>query len=893
MPSTKRFFRFAVEALECRLTPTGSPFTQLTTQYITSLPRGGNSAYDYQPTVLHDPSDTLDLNSNGIPDRLYKMWWSGRYMPPDVDLAPSDLDTDDRIYHRYSENGVNWSAPQVVLKGSGGTNGAIDGDDHLVGSPSVMKVGNTYYMFYESMANWLTPLNHFNSAAKKDAWVTNTWVQYQQSNGFLNGPNANVATPDYDSSYVPRNGGKSDILGWAPQLRKAGTHPIYGMETTYYLPNGPKTNRQLTLNPPQDWTTPQNGEIRRSLNDEYINGQFVPQPLFWLYDDYAPGRVPVYQFWVPGTGQNPIFDTVASNDPNAVDVSGAVLPASNLIGYAIAKNQLAGPDAIGSMQNRVMMAKSTDGVNWVRFQGPARGGAVITPQYELSAWRGYDVTKAMSGQYPHDACLIDPNGPDVPSNWTQRRWNLNEFGYGSGQPAALERDGFLELYFKDTVTDYPLTACRVRIPIGQIESPAAWAAARAPGNPSLTQFAPYAEDIKWSPTYRRYFLAHVNVNTLKPNVVYSPFDPDPNYPPTFIYPLPSSPLLSQQAGSLGDLPTGTGRKSDWGGILSDGLGHIVDSLPGGMARIDFVYSAYSNGFDYFAMDLDISRITFMPELAEARGLVFDDLNGNSVRDLGEPPFPGVAVFRDANNDGAMNAGETWTTTDANGNYVFAGLPPAYSTLRVAPLLVNSSVWPSRTVANTAGEVFLGQDFALRSVAPPQVSQVVVNGGATQRSRVTGMSITFTEPVVLPPDPANAFVLRRNSDQQAVNVSVTVSGSTVHLAFVGGAVDHGSLADGRYTLTVLAGSVAGEGGNLDGDFNGLSGGDYVLVGSPTTAPKLFRLFGDQDGNGRVDAVDFLAFRNAFLTNSPMFDFDGNGTVDADDFLRFRVRFLQSV
>jgi hypothetical protein len=118
-----------------------------------------------------------------------------------------------------------------------------------------------------------------------------------------------------------------------------------------------------------------------------------------------------------------------------------------------------------------------------------------------------------------------------------------------------------------------------------------------------------------------------------------------------------------------------------------------------------------------------------------------------------------------------------------------------------------------------------------------------------------------------------------------------------LTFTGGAVDpsllnNPSLADGRYTLTVAAGQVGGPNGALDGDGNGAGGDNFALAGDPA-ANGLFRLFGDADGNGTVDALDLFRFRQVFgtttfFTLSP-FDFDGNGTVDALDLFQFRRRF----
>jgi len=182
-------------------------------------------------------------------------------------------------------------------------------------------------------------------------------------------------------------------------------------------------------------------------------------------------------------------------------------------------------------------------------------------------------------------------------------------------------------------------------------------------------------------------------------------------------------------------------------------------------------------------------------------------------------------------------------------------------------------------------------------APPTVSAVLVNQGANQRSRVTTVTVTFSQAVTLPGNPADAFTLvRQGGGSVTLAAAVDNSGPTtvVTLTFTGGAVNFGSLADGRYTLTVLASQVGNVNGALDGDGNLAGGDDFVLVGDPATAPRLFRLFGDNDGDGDVDAQDFGAFRGAFGGVSNLaFDFDNDGDVDAADFGQFRARFGSSV
>jgi len=148
-------------------------------------------------------------------------------------------------------------------------------------------------------------------------------------------------------------------------------------------------------------------------------------------------------------------------------------------------------------------------------------------------------------------------------------------------------------------------------------------------------------------------------------------------------------------------------------------------------------------------------------------------------------------------------------------------------------------------------------------------------------------ITFDNPLTLPANPANAFQLKRNSDNAIVSLNAAVSSNSVTLTFTAGPVNATSLADGRYTLTILAAQAP----NLDGNGDGLVGDNFVQVGDLTN--KLFRLFGDSNGDGIVNGTDFLQFRLSFLGTNPTFDFDGDGQVSGIDFLQFRLRFLQSI
>jgi hypothetical protein len=574
----RRDTRLACESLERRellTTVVETPFATLTADYLGgSVDRSDPFTGDAQPTILYDPQDTTDANGNGVPDRLFKMWWLGSYDGRSADLAPSHLHARDRIYFSSSEDGATWTQPRVVLKGTAGTlaSQGIEGDNHLVGSPAVLKLNGRYYMFYEAYANWATVVNRFYSAARNDNWITNGGPQGWLSNGYAGTPQAGQPLADWDGSYAFER-----PLGFAPSLPKAGTHAVYAGEVTY---SGGKINRYLTRDVPREGQFA--GFAWRSLHDEVVSDasgtRFVPRPVLWLYDSPGPGRKALHSFWIPG-GQN----TFVTDNLHGDGVPGAVFVET--LGYVA--ESLDGPDMIGSLQNRVMMATSTDGLNWTRFVGPARGGAVIAPQNELASAQGYDLAAARRGGHAHANTLVDPAGADVPANWTNERWDIHR-SYGAGYPSALERDGFLELYFTDAAEAYspqlrgsPVDLRRIRMPISQIENSQAWRDARAPGTPSLTQFAGAGSDIKWSPYYQRYFVSYIHSATpgldpthpefrQSPTLLWSDYQPDPNLPPVF----PAENRMGYLETNFAD---GAPRVwGNWGGIMGDGLGHTID-----------------------------------------------------------------------------------------------------------------------------------------------------------------------------------------------------------------------------------------------------------------------------------------------------------------------------
>ncbi len=77
-----------------------------------------------------------------------------------------------------------------------------------------------------------------------------------------------------------------------------------------------------------------------------------------------------------------------------------------------------------------------------------------------------------------------------------------------------------------------------------------------------------------------------------------------------------------------------------------------------------------SGQDVAMLDFG-NRQETVPDTASIAGVKFDDINGNGMRELGEPGRGGVTIRLDLNNDGSI---DRTTTTDTSGNFIFENLP---------------------------------------------------------------------------------------------------------------------------------------------------------------------------------------------------------------------------
>jgi hypothetical protein len=195
-------------------------------------------------------------------------------------------------------------------------------------------------------------------------------------------------------------------------------------------------------------------------------------------------------------------------------------------------------------------------------------------------------------------------------------------------------------------------------------------------------------------------------------------------------------------------------------------------------------------------------------------------------------------------------------------------------------------------ARRAGESWGTGITAPRVAGPPQI-----NDGTGQRSMVYSLTVTFDSVVTFATIPGAAFTLTRiggaavgSFQANATTVNNGTQTQVVLSGFRGAEAHAGSLAEGRYTLGVMASQITSQGLPLDGNADGTGGDDYVFTDNGK-AGGLYRLYGDANGDRVVDAADLSLFRGMFgaTTSDPTFDWDADGVVNAADLNRFRSNF----
>lgn len=114
--------------------------------------------------------------------------------------------------------------------------------------------------------------------------------------------------------------------------------------------------------------------------------------------------------------------------------------------------------------------------------------------------------------------------------------------------------------------------------------------------------------------------------------------------------------------------------------------------------------------------------------AAIAGTVYNDANGNHLRDAAESALPGAQVYLDINGINQFVAGDPVATADANGVYSFSGLAAGNYLVRPVPVAGRVTTTPiyggKFFVQLGANQTVAGKDFGLQTAATPNFT---VNG----------------------------------------------------------------------------------------------------------------------------------------------------------------------
>lgn len=208
-----------------------------------------------------------------------------------------------------------------------------------------------------------------------------------------------------------------------------------------------------------------------------------------------------------------------------------------------------------------------------------------------------------------------------------------------------------------------------------------------------------------------------------------------------------------------------------------------------------------NGDPTDAGEDDASSVTLRGSIGD---LVWDDMDGDGMRDAGEPGLAGVTVFLDQNQNGTLDGGEPFAATNSTGGYEFTDLAAATYYVRVdvtslpAGFMLTSGANP-QVVSLFAGEQDDTIDFAFSLPETPSLEVTttgdVVNAFDEETSvrealeyaatLMGGQEVTF-DPALFAGGAATFPI----ATELQITSSVTITGPGADLAiFDGGSVSN--------------------------------------------------------------------------------------------------------
>ncbi len=322
------------------------------------------------------------------------------------------------------------------------------------------------------------------------------------------------------------------------------------------------------------------------------------------------------------------------------------------------------------------------------------------------------------------------------------------------------------------------------------------------------------------------------------------------------------------------------------------------------------------------------------------GVVFNDLDTDGIRDPGEIGLPGFIVFIDANENGALDIGDTQATTSSNGSFFFSDVAPGLHRIDIhienegtdnASWRLTTPAVGYREVQLGAGGTVQGVSFGVENRADadwgdlPETYSTLASSNGPNHTVVPGFQFGASidgEVNGIPSTGADGDDLVGNDENGVRVVSngglLRVGANTIEVVVhgVGGLLNAWMDLNGdgnfdvneqvvvdadfnpgtRQVVVTLAPNVAGgpmaarfRWGEAGLSFNGPAGigevEDYYL---PSSVVPVIVLAGDFNLDGSVDQLDHAIWRETYDSTIDLrADANENGIVDLADFIIWRM------
>ncbi|MBD2492423.1 Calx-beta domain-containing protein, partial [Aulosira sp. FACHB-615] len=138
---------------------------------------------------------------------------------------------------------------------------------------------------------------------------------------------------------------------------------------------------------------------------------------------------------------------------------------------------------------------------------------------------------------------------------------------------------------------------------------------------------------------------------------------------------------------------------------------VNDTTPEGNHAATITHSISSSDNNYNGLTLPNINVAIQDNDAEIRGTVWNDVNGDGIQGNDEPTLLSWTVYLDTNNNSLLDAGETSTLTDSQGNYTFNDLRPGNYTVAQVVQDGWKQTYPIINITTTAStaEIFTPSD----------------------------------------------------------------------------------------------------------------------------------------------------------------------------------------